>query len=163
MTVDLGIFDPRSRAISLYFLDWDRQGREQWVEVIDSQARIVESYLVKDFQNGRYLTINLQGYARIRITRKEGGNAVLNGIFFDAAPEEISSPKPLVIGSSRLANGYFEFQVTGRAGSHYCLDRSHDLAQWTCVATNLLRTEISSFFDAANPQRPSFFRGHYVP
>ena len=42
---------------------------------------------------------------------------------------------------SRLANGAFQFQLTGPVGSNYVIQASTDLTTWTPIATNVIPSE----------------------
>ena len=86
LVIDLAVFDTRPRAVSLYFLDWDRQGRSQRLEVLDGAGTVLESYTVDNFENGKYLVLAVKGFAKVRISKVKGPNALLNGMFFDSAP-----------------------------------------------------------------------------
>jgi hypothetical protein len=54
--------------------------------VLDAATgQVLDSREVSGFQNGRYLTWELTGHVRLRVTRTGGMNAVVSGLFFDAA------------------------------------------------------------------------------
>jgi len=72
------------RRVSAYFLDWDRNGRTQTVEVLDAATgALLDARTVSDFSGGTYLTWDLAGSVRLRVTNAGGTNAVLSGLFFD--------------------------------------------------------------------------------
>lgn len=84
--VELAFKDTAAHRISFYFLDWDRTGREQKIEVIDKKTGTrLHSYVLKSFADGVYLDYNLSGTVILRVSRLKNSNAVLSGIFFDAA------------------------------------------------------------------------------
>lgn len=85
MTVDVKLIDSQKYRIALYFLDWDRLGRRQAVEVFDLKtlSRIAPVEIVKDFEQGKYLIYECAQSVRFRINQIRGKNAVLNAIFFD--------------------------------------------------------------------------------
>jgi hypothetical protein len=82
--MDVNVNDPAGRKVSLYFLDWDKAGRVQTVEVIDKATGLVlNTQSLSSFGNGVYLEYKLQGRVTIRVKRTLSANAVINGIFFD--------------------------------------------------------------------------------
>ncbi|HEV2762712.1 MAG TPA: SBBP repeat-containing protein [Pyrinomonadaceae bacterium] len=105
-TVELNLTDGASHRVALYFLDWDGGGRAQTVEVLDAATgAVLDSRSVSDFAQGQYMVWNLTGHVRLRLTRTAGNNAVLSGLFFDAAgtaptPTPTPSPTPAPGGAS---------------------------------------------------------------
>lgn len=91
-TVDVDL--PQQTHVSLYFLDWDDKYRAQDVTVIDANypTSILNKQSISEFRGGVYLTWLIKGHVQIRVTRTEGDNAVLSGLFFDA--ESWSQPIP---------------------------------------------------------------------
>ena len=87
MTVDVEVLDNRKCKVALYFVDWDRVGRRQAVEVFDLKTlnRIAPVKIVQDFAQGKYLIYLCSCSVRFRIDQVCGENAVLNAIFFDSA------------------------------------------------------------------------------
>ena len=87
MTVDVEVLDNRKCKVALYFVDWDRVGRRQAVEVFDLKTlnRIAPVKIVQDFAQGKYLIYLCSCSVRFRIDQVRGENAVLNAIFFDSA------------------------------------------------------------------------------
>jgi hypothetical protein len=87
MTVDVEVIEDKKYNAALYFLDWDRLGRRQAVEVFDLKTlnRIAPVEIVHDFEQGKYLVYTCTRSVRFRIDQIRGKNAVLNGIFFDPA------------------------------------------------------------------------------
>jgi hypothetical protein len=85
MTVDVEVIENQKYKVALYFLDWDRMGRRQAVEVFDLKTlnRIAPVEIVKNFEQGKYLIYDCAQSARFRINQIRGKNAVLNAIFFD--------------------------------------------------------------------------------
>jgi hypothetical protein len=73
--------------VSFYFLDYDRQGREQYVEFYDlDSGEIFGGEYISNFGNGYYSTWNLRGNVGIRVNRLKGASCVLSGMFFDQLP-----------------------------------------------------------------------------
>jgi hypothetical protein len=84
-TVDLAVSGGH-RRVSAYFLDWDAMGggRAQRVEVLDAATgAVLDTRVLTDFQGGAYLTWDLAGAVKIRVTTlNPAANAVLSGLFF---------------------------------------------------------------------------------
>ena len=96
--IDVAFNDGESHKVSLYGVDWDSTTRSQRIDVIDAvTGRVIDSRTMSSFQNGAYLTWEVSGNVRFRITKLAGANAVIGGIFVDesdrtppAPPEETS-------------------------------------------------------------------------
>jgi subtilisin family serine protease len=82
----LNFSDTNAHRVSLYFVDYDRQGRDQLLEFFDNTTgKFLASERISNFQSGRYSTWLLQGNVRLRLTRLSGSNCVMSAIFFDSA------------------------------------------------------------------------------
>ena len=81
-SVDINLTDGKTHPVSLYFLDWEKEGRDETLQIVDTLGNLLDSRNVSDFLDGRYLTWNLSGHVVIRLTCISGYNAVLSGIFF---------------------------------------------------------------------------------
>jgi hypothetical protein len=78
--------DSATHAVSLYFVDFDRSGREQKLEVFDlNTGALLDSQIISDFEDGVYYQYSLSGNIRVRVTRLSGPNCVMSGILFDPA------------------------------------------------------------------------------
>ncbi|MCL4179421.1 MAG: S8 family serine peptidase, partial [Verrucomicrobia bacterium] len=93
--VDLTL--PYLSRVSLYILDWDAVSplRQQEITITDANDPTLvfdTRSITAGFTQGRYLTWDLAGDLRIKITCTAGGNAVLSGIFFDPAPGTPNQP-----------------------------------------------------------------------
>jgi hypothetical protein len=76
--------DSATHQISFYFLDYERLGRQEKLELFDDvSGKLLASTTISDFQNGTYSCWNLRGRVRARVSRLSGPNCVLSGIFFD--------------------------------------------------------------------------------
>lgn len=82
-TVDVAIPAGQSKTLSVYFLDWDNQGRSESVEVIDANGVVIDSRTVANFTGGLWLSWAITGNCRLKFARTAGSNAVLSGLFFD--------------------------------------------------------------------------------
>jgi hypothetical protein len=72
--------------VSLYLLDWDGAGataRSERVEVLDAgTGAVLDAQAVSGFGGGRYLSWNVAGAVRFRVTAVAGYNAAVSGLFF---------------------------------------------------------------------------------
>ncbi|MDR1747104.1 MAG: hypothetical protein LBR49_07530 [Tannerella sp.] len=85
MTVDIKSKQSKSYRLSLYFVDWERDGRRSAIEIFDLENKklLMPVTIVRNYENGNYLTFNIDRPIRIRIDQVRGKNAALSGIFFD--------------------------------------------------------------------------------
>ena len=75
-----------SRRFSLYFLDYDRKGRRQTIEIADAATgKALDKQTVEDFANGRYQSWKIQGKVKVTIRKIAGDNACVSGLFLDPA------------------------------------------------------------------------------
>lgn len=163
-TVDLGVFDTRMHTVSFYFVDYDRGNRAQTVELLDTEGNVRDKFLIQNFGDGRYLTLAVQGQLRVRVKNSGGANALLSGIFFDAAPEALSSPKPVPLTELASVNGRMSFNLAVFPGQRVCTDLSTDLIQWRCYSTNLATgTSLQIGVQLDEFEKGQFFRTHFVP
>jgi hypothetical protein len=86
MTVDVTLKGEHRYRLGLYFLDSGAQQRRMSVELFDLETRklIAPVELVEDFTGGKYLVYEYDRSCRIRLDHVSGGDAVINGIYFDA-------------------------------------------------------------------------------
>ncbi|WP_165500336.1 alpha-L-rhamnosidase C-terminal domain-containing protein [Pedobacter psychroterrae] len=84
-TSTISLKTERDYSVSLYFLDWDKKGREIAVEMFDAATSklIAPVKIVKDCVGGAYLTYSYHKSAKFRINMVRGDNATLSGVFFD--------------------------------------------------------------------------------
>ena len=84
-TVDIVIAKPGAEyTVALYFVDWDRQGRQMAVDMFDGNTydMIAPTQVIKNCENGVYLVYKYTDSVRFRINQMRGEDAVLSGIFF---------------------------------------------------------------------------------
>ncbi len=144
--IDLNFTDNKSHRVSVYVMDWDRSGRSQRFEVIDSANNaVLNSVEVSDFAEGKYLTWDLRGSVRLRVTRTAGNNAVVEGIFFDMTPQTVQDASLKVLGPD--ANG-MRLQVNGTVGSTYILQVSTNLTSWNEIGSVSLDAPSVEFTDS---------------
>jgi hypothetical protein len=88
----LNFKDTKVHQVSFYFVDFDRQGREQLIEVFDNDTgQFLGTETISDFEDGRYSIWNLRGNVRIKLTRLAGPDCVMSAIFFDPQPTAFAS------------------------------------------------------------------------
>ena len=83
-TIDLNITDSAQHQVALYSVDFDEQGRQQTVAVIDTNGNVLNSQALTSFTGGVYLVWNVTGHVKLLFTSTAGPNAVVSGLFFDA-------------------------------------------------------------------------------
>jgi hypothetical protein len=83
---NLQFADALARQVSFYFVDYDRAGREQKVEIFDrTTGELLDTRILSNFENGVYLTYQLDGNIRLKVTRLAGPNCAMSAILFDPA------------------------------------------------------------------------------
>ena len=85
MTIDVESKENRPYKLSLYFLDFDKQNRRSAIEIFDLQTLniIAPVQMVRNYENGKYVSFSFDKPVRIRINHVRGKNAAVSGIFFD--------------------------------------------------------------------------------
>ena len=85
-SVNVKVTDGQKKKVALYFLDWDKAGRVEDVQVVDvSIGAVLSSQRVSDFGGGKYLVWDVSGSVKITLKRVSGPNAVLSGVFVGEA------------------------------------------------------------------------------
>ena len=148
-TLDFNFTDAVSHKLSLYFLDWDRSGRTQQVELLDSSS-VLDSRSLNNFGEGTYLTWNVKGSVRVRITNSSESNALLMGAFFDAPGfppinDNGSNPRTKIV----FSDGQMHLQITGQPGQKFDIYTSTNLTDWINIATVSLTGATYDFVDNA--------------
>ncbi len=96
-TIDANLTDGLVHQVSLYGIDWDSGGRSQRIEVLDAATQVVlDAQVMSGFTGGQYWVWQVRGPVRFRITRLTGPNAVISGLFFDAANAPPGNAPPTV-------------------------------------------------------------------
>jgi hypothetical protein len=109
-TSTVSIVGTHDYNVSLYFLDWDKTGREISVEMFDAKTLnlIAPVQIVKNSTGGAYLKFSYNQSATFRINIVRGDNAVLSGIFFDPKSDNTSINPPDPIMEKENAHDFFE-------------------------------------------------------
>ena len=83
-TIDVNLTDGKAHQVSLYAVDWDSTARSEKIEVLDAvTGKVLDTRQISSFNGGVYLTWQVTGNVKFRITRLAGANAVVNGLFID--------------------------------------------------------------------------------
>lgn len=164
-TVDLNFIDGQPHKLSLYFVDWDRTGRSQKVEVLDGNSgAVLDTRTISNFQNGVYLSWNVKGLIRIRLTRLAGNNVVLNGLFFDPASGSADSGGGSGSIDAGIVAGKVNLRLNGFIGQQYEIYYTENLSSWTKLTTVTLVAPILDFLDtSATGRQLRFYRAAAVP
>jgi hypothetical protein len=108
--VQLDLTDAQMHRVSLYMLDWERAGRAQRVEVLNSSTKkVLATQDVSGFGNGKYIAFDVTGKVTIRFTATAGPGAALSGLFIDALPPKF----PVVDGTLFVSKPDLEAQGFG--------------------------------------------------
>jgi alpha-L-rhamnosidase len=85
MTLDVKVNDTKQHQIAIYFLDWNKAGRNSAIEIFDLKTLnlLAPVQMVKSYQHGKYLVFNYSGSIRLRVNQVRGENAAISGLFFD--------------------------------------------------------------------------------
>jgi hypothetical protein len=85
MGVDIQYEKKEPYKVSLYLVDWDRQGRRSAIEVLDLENLnlLTPTYMVRNYEEGKYITFESDRPVRIRVYQVRGATVPVCGIFFD--------------------------------------------------------------------------------
>ncbi len=85
MSIDIHCKQDQPYQIALYMVDWEKEGRRSAIEVFDlnNKALLMPVKQVRNYQNGKYVLINVDRSVRIRINHVRGSNASLSALFID--------------------------------------------------------------------------------
>jgi hypothetical protein len=158
--MDFTSLDDRWHKLSLYFLDWDRLGRSQRIDLFEpTTGKLLDSRVISNFGDGLYLSWEIRGAVQMRVTVLTGGNAVLSGIFFD--PVAVTPPPALV---ARSAEGKVTLQVNSDKSELADVLASNDLIKWTRLGTITLdEKSATEFVDADSSERVGYRFYRIVP
>ena len=100
-TVDVNLTDGQTHDLELYFLDWDKQGRSEQVQISNATTgAVLDTQTVSSFQSGVYLDYAVSGNVVITITKEAGTNAVLSGLFLDGTSGDAVKAGALTTGAA---------------------------------------------------------------
>ncbi|MBV8818519.1 MAG: S8 family serine peptidase, partial [Acidobacteriaceae bacterium] len=84
-TINIAFNDTNTHQVALYMVDWDGWGggRNQRIDILDANGKVLDTRSASNFSNGLYLVWNLSGHVVIQITNlNPASNAVVSGVFF---------------------------------------------------------------------------------
>lgn len=82
-TIGVNLTDGNTHEIALYGVDWDNEGRDERIDVIDTASgTVLDSRTLSNFRIGEYVVWNVQGNVTFSVTNLGPGNCVISGIFF---------------------------------------------------------------------------------
>jgi len=83
--------DDETRRVGLYMVDFDAKARAQRVDLLDENGQVLTNVIVSKFTKGQWVFFDFDtvaGAKTLRVTSIAGKDAVVSGIFFDAAPQQ---------------------------------------------------------------------------
>jgi hypothetical protein len=163
-TADFNFIDGQTHKLTLYFCDWDRSNRSQRIEILDSASgSVLDTRNINNFQNGIYLSWNVKGSIRVRVTKTAGNNVVLNGIFFDPPTGSAGGSTASQLNGGIVA-GKFNIKINGSIGQRFEIFYTENLTTWTKLTTVTLVAPILDFVDTTATGRPQrFYRAAALP
>lgn len=105
------------RRLSLYCLDWDRQQRQETIELYDAiEGSLLDSQYVDQFGDGKHMVWDITGPVIARVkwndnTASTGDNAAVSGVFLGPVP----NPPPTVSITAPLPNAELRGTVSLKA------------------------------------------------
>ncbi len=94
----MDLTDGQVHDLALYAVDWDNQGRSELIQVINAATgSVLDTETISSFSGGEYLQWAVSGNVVIKVTNLGPANAVISGLFLDAArprPPAASVPRP---------------------------------------------------------------------
>jgi hypothetical protein len=83
-TLDVNLTDGQAHYLSLYLIDWDSQGRQEQVQLVDAATQtVLDTQTISSFSGGMYLDWSIKGHVTITFSGHSHDRPVLSGIFFD--------------------------------------------------------------------------------
>ncbi len=105
-TVDVDLTDGQQHDLELYFLDWDKQGRSEQVQISSAATgAVLSTQTVSSFQSGTYLDYAISGNVLITFTKLSGTNAVLSGLFLDSTTTPTPTPTATFLKQDATTQG----------------------------------------------------------
>jgi hypothetical protein len=108
MDFDFNFSDGATHRLSMYLLDEKRAGVALHVQLIDIHSgRVLVQQPVSGFEEGRYLSWDVKGAVRVRVSAIGAGAPVVNGFFLDpvaAAAPAVASAPPAPVRSAVAAS-----------------------------------------------------------
>jgi len=101
-TIDVNLTDGVAHQVALYFIDYGSTGRVETVTITDpATGHVLDSQSVGGFAAGLYKVWTIQGHVSFSLTRSQGPNVVVSGLFFGAGSGPTAPPTPInfVVGA----------------------------------------------------------------
>ncbi len=104
LKIDVNLTDNQTHQIALYLCDWDHGARSERIDILDSTNNaVLSTQTLSSFAAGSYLVWNLHGHVIFKVTCLSGPNAVVDGLFVDAASGGKPSPPPAPTALTAMA------------------------------------------------------------
>ena len=92
-TIDVNVPAGQYYDLALYAVDWDNRHRSEQIQVTSAATgAVLSTWTLSSFTTGEYLQWAINGSVVITVTALTGPNAVISGLFLDAAPSTTSIP-----------------------------------------------------------------------
>jgi hypothetical protein len=105
-TLDVNSTDGNSHQVALYAVDWDSRSRAETIQVIDANSSaLLDSRSISNFVNGDYLVWNVTGHVKFNVTKTNGDNAVISGVFWGASSSLPATNTALFTGTDTSTQG----------------------------------------------------------
>lgn len=85
LVIRADISDGKAHALSLYFVDYQRRGLAQQVDLFDLRGNLLATHTVSSFQDGAYERFIITGSVVVRVLSTDIHGAILSAVFVDAA------------------------------------------------------------------------------
>jgi hypothetical protein len=118
-TIDANVTDGKAHEITLYALDWDKNGRKQHYVVENATTgAVLDTRSISSFQNGVYTSWTITGHVKILVVNDGPTNAVVSGVFFEPAAATVTATptaKVVLISTDTTTSGNWKaaYGVTG--------------------------------------------------
>jgi PKD repeat protein/methionine-rich copper-binding protein CopC len=84
-TIGVNLTDGQMHPVSLYAVDWDWTSRSEQIQALNgSTGAVLDTRTISGFHGGEYLTWDVSGYVKFKVTLLDGVNAVVSGLFIGA-------------------------------------------------------------------------------
>ena len=113
-SIHVKLSDGLSHQVSLYAVDWGNLNRNETIQVIsDSTGAVLDSRTNAGFQNGTYLTWNVQGNVTFKVSSNTAASAVVSGLFFGDRPTVPGSANFVGLDTAKQGNWKGTFGADG--------------------------------------------------
>jgi hypothetical protein len=91
-SIGISLTDGQTHDVSIYAVDWPSVGRSEQIQITDANSgAVLNTQTLSSYSGGDYLQWAISGSVVITFTCQAGPNAVVSGLFFDAASSSSSS------------------------------------------------------------------------